>query len=58
MLTSSPQLSRASVTCLLGVEQGVADVHLELSRASVDVPVVVHEARGHGPDSAVPGQGC
>ena len=23
----------------------------------VDTPVVVH-ARGHGPDSAVPGQGC
>ena len=46
-------MSRASVTCLLGVEQG-GDVHLD---KMVDVPVVVH-ARGHGPDSAVPGQGC
>ena len=68
------QLSTASVTCLLGVEQGVeefcavvkgvltcllgveqgGDVHLD---KMFDVPVVVH-ARGHGSDSAVPGQGC
>ena len=47
------QLSTASVTCMLGVEQG-GDVHLD---KMFDVLVVVH-AWGHGPDSAVPGQGC